>query len=631
MRSNKLTFVAALLGTVTIVAAIPVFGQDRPESILPPGFGEPDTAPKPARPAAPRATEPGDLTPNVSLYLPKKKASKSHQKQSVTTQVVGSSGAVKTVPGAPKDGEEIDPDAPVPIIVDIPAQSRRSTDVVGALEYGSGDMGLNAFQNVNGAYLTPIMNGTKLPLASRWASIFLRRALLSHAATPSDVNGADWAANRASMLVRMGESHAARLLVQAVDVDQYTPRMFDVGMDAAMASADPAMLCGMTEYVKTTAEEAKKDETRAMRWNLAKAMCSGLSGESAVANANLERARNKLGEDNIDALLPEKVVGSGLNTKRSVVIEWDNVKELTPWRFGLATATALPIPEKLFGTIGSEVRGWEALAPLLPPERRIIAADGAAELGVLSSAALVDVYSAKYDQVDAGQRAGKPFTNMRVAYAAPTNAERLTAMKALWLRSDNSSLARFSGLIATARAAARIQPSSEFEGDAPNLVASMLTAGLEPLAMRWLGVVKDSPSNGAWGLLAVAGQKPMSGITAGMIDDYGSSSAENASLKSRFLFAGLAALDRLPRDQIETMAERFEVPVGRKNKWTEALRMAAAARSPGSVAVLIAAGLQAKDWKDVPPMHLYHIVRALKMVGYDAEARMIAAEALMRV
>jgi hypothetical protein len=629
MRNRKSIALAVLLGSAAILAAIPVLGQERPESILPPGFGESDPAPKPA---PPRQTPADDLTPNVSLNVPKN--GNSAPKRKPHHSVSGQSAGTTISPSAAKPGspeEEFDPDAPMPIIVDIPAQLKRSTIVVGALANGSGNMGTGAFQNVNGAYLTPIMNGVKLPLVSRWASVFLRRALLSHSLTPNDVVGADWVATRASMLVRMGEAQNARLLVQAVDVDQFTPRLFDVAMDVAMASADPAMLCGMTEYVKTTAEEAKKDQAKVTRWNLAKAMCSGLSGESAVANANLERARDKLGEDNIDALLPEKVVGSGLNTKRSVVIEWDQVKELTAWRFGLATATALPIPEKLYATMGPEVRGWEALAPLLPPARRIIAADGAAELGVLSSAALVDIYSVRYDQTEAAERAGKPFANLRLAYAAATIPDRLVAMKALWTRPDANGQARFAGLIATARAAARIVPASDYESDAPNIVASILTAGLEPFASRWRAVIGDAPSNGAWGMLAVASQQSITGVTAGMIDDYGGSSTANPGLRARFLFAGLAALDRLPKDQIESMAERFDVPIGRKNKWTEALRLAAASNSPGSVAVLVAVGLQAKDWKDIPPMHLFHIVRALRAVGYDAEARMIAAEALMRV
>ena len=51
-------------------------------------------------------------------------------------------------------------------------------------------------------------------------------------------------------------------------------------------------------------------------------------------------------------------------------------------------------------------------------------------------------------------------------------------------------------------------------------------------------------------------------------------------------------------------------------------------RRPG--ALLAAAGMQG-EWDKIPPYHLYHIIRALHDVGLDAEARMIAAEALVRV
>jgi predicted MFS family arabinose efflux permease len=40
----------------------------------------------------------------------------------------------------------------------------------------------------------------------------------------------------------------------------------------------------------------------------------------------------------IDVLLAEKVIGSGGNSRRSVNILWEDVKELTTWRFGMATA-----------------------------------------------------------------------------------------------------------------------------------------------------------------------------------------------------------------------------------------------------------------------------------------------------
>ncbi len=40
------------------------------------------------------------------------------------------------------------------------------------------------------------------------------------------------------------------------------------------------------------------------------------------------------------------------------------------------------------------------------------------------------------------------------------------------------------------------------------------------------------------------------------------------------------------------------------------------------------AGLQAPSWSLVPANHLYYIVRSLRQVGLESEARMIAAEAV---
>jgi hypothetical protein len=59
--------------------------------------------------------------------------------------------------------------------------------------------------------------------------------------------------------------------------------------------------------------------------------------------------------------------------------------------------------------------------------------------------------------------------------------------------------------------------------------------------------------------------------------------------------------------------------------------MAAAARGErGTVALLCGVGLQARGWDGVPASHLYFITAALRRVGLDPYARMIAAEAMTR-
>ena len=92
------------------------------------------------------------------------------------------------------------------------------------------------------------------------------------------------------------------------------------------------------------------------------------------------------------------------------------------------------------------------------------------------------------------------------------------------------------------------------------------------------------------------------------------------------LVAGLAGLGRISMAQ----ASSSGFQPGPEDVWTQAIDRAAQAREPGTVALLAGVGLQTSGWEGVPPDYLFRIVRALRMVGMEFEARMIAAEAVAR-
>ena len=119
---------------------------------------------------------------------------------------------------------------------DLPPQARRSLDQVGLLAVEDGGFGSGAFGDADGRYLTTMMVRAKAPLASRWASILLRRALLSQSSIPANIDGADWVAHRAWLLVRMGEADNARALVQRVDADNFTPWLYEAAMQSSLAA-----------------------------------------------------------------------------------------------------------------------------------------------------------------------------------------------------------------------------------------------------------------------------------------------------------------------------------------------------------------------------------------------------------
>jgi len=605
---DRVSWIALAL-TAGVVAAIPAIGQDRPESILPPGFGDtPESAPA-RRPDSDAAKpKPGSEAPTATTAAP-----------SAATPSDIPTDSTQTADAT--DETANDAETPV-LLVDIPPQARRSTGVVGLLGATDGDMGHAAFANVRGQYLAKVMRHLNAPIASRWASIVLRRALLSKAETPSDVNGADWAAERAWLLVRMGEATSARSLVQAVDVDQYTPDLYTFGMQAALASADPAALCPMTEGADRTNRETS--------WTLARAICSAFSGESSLASAQLDRARSRRGDTNADVLLAEKVVGAASNTRRAVTINWDEIRHIDTWRYGMATSTGLEIPERLLQSVDPRVRAWRAQAPLLSYTSRLPDADRAAAMGILSSAALVDFYGAANDETDPAEQGNKLFDLLRDSYAADGDDNRVDALGSVWSFESLGEWQKYARSIVTARAAARIAPSEDFADQAAQIISSMLSAGLDTQAMRWSGIVRDKDLDEAWGLLAVASPRATGTVSESQIKDFGSASAQDGELRARMLFAGLAGLGRVPNGELQSMAESFSVPIGRQTKWSAALDEAVRLRSPGTVAVLCAVGLQARRWSDVPPDHLYRVVSALRHVGLEAEARMIAAEAISR-
>jgi hypothetical protein len=614
---NKSSIIALFAGAV-LLCAIPALSQDNPKSILPPGFGDPEPEPKPADD---KTQKPVDLLPDLSLKSPNSGSPSALPPRLTAT---GEAAVYPTKPLTDEEKEALALLTP-PVLQDLPPSARRSTASIGIIEAEDGGMGPAAFGRANGDYLSVLMRNLRAPIASRWASILLRRALVSKVDTPAGVTGADWAAERAWLLIRMGEADAARLMVQSVDVDQFTPKMFEVAMQASLANADPAGLCPLVE----SALEVSKEPA----WRAARAICSALAGESAQASAQIDGVRSKGPGRGIDGLLAEKVVGAGGNTRRAVVIEWDDVTTLTAWRYGLATSTGLAIPDRLMAATSPRVRAWQARAPLLPAPDRTASVEIAVSLGVLSSAALVDHYGVLGDATDPADANGKPFNMLRSAYVAQTSPQRLAAMRQLWDVQTQSEPTRYARLILTARAAGRMKPSEEAAEDIDRLIASMLSAGLDVQASRWANQVNDAsgdPAMRAWGLLAVGSPSKVVEWSLGRIRNYQSNAGKENVRRGEFMFAAMAGLGRIDAGDTESMAEDLAIPIGAQTRWTRALQRAVIANEPATVALLCAVGMQKQNFKDIPAVQLYHVVSALRRVGYANEARMIAAEALMR-
>ncbi len=581
--------------------------QQKPESILPPGFDQPVTpAPRPA--PAPRPSPRASVAPPAPAPAPSVAPTGSSTASPITVPLA----APVPAPVATDPATGLPIAAPAPPAATgqarytLPESSRRDLSMIGIVPLAERMMSPNAFGNADGRYVERLMRGTHAPIVSRWLSIALRRLLLQPIATPRNVNGADFAAERAWLLLRMGESVGARAMVQSVDPQDYTPKLYQVAMQAALATGDVGAMCPLAnDAVKVSSEPA---------WVLARAMCASMSSSPSAATPLMNQAKRVAG--GIDLALAQKIAGRGSN-KGDVVIEWQGVSTINAWRYGLAMAAGEEIPDALFAGTGPQMRYWQVLAPQETPVKRSQFADQAAGQGILSNLALVDLYGL----IDAGDDQGNPAngvaSDLRTAYTGATRDARLAALQGLWGQ-DNSGLAGYGRLVLTARAALRIPVAAKTDGS-DQLIAAMLTAGFDGPAARWRNAV--SRGSLGWALILVSEPDANAHYGSGEVSAF---SADTD--KQRMFAAGLAGLGKIDA----SVAESYGVDVQGDNDWTRAIDRAAAQGRPGEVLVLSAAGMQTPSWRGMPPAGLFHIVNALRVVGLGALARMVAAEAVTR-
>jgi hypothetical protein len=607
MTSKRLPLLFCLTaGVAALSLALPVLGQQGPESLLPPGFGDPPPPPPKVEPPKQDAAPSNNTAPRPSRSSGSRSSSSSSSSSSSTTSTTA------------KEAEKEEGDEEETVIrYDVPPTARRSLSQIGIISEASGGFPADAFGRTDGEFLSNVLRNTQGPLASRWGMITTRRLLASRTDTPDNVNGADWAAERSWLLLRMGDALVARQLVQQVDSDRFSKRLYEVAMPVFLANGDLSGMC-------PSADEAAR-QTEAPTWRMAIPICASLAGEQGRATSLLNQGRKKSWAKGVDLLLTEKAVGAGTNGRRAVSVKWDKVVSFNVWRHGLAVATGLEPPERLYDMLGRHIDGWRAQLPMVSSSTKVKVAPQAAALGAISNRAMVDIYATAFDDTELNDDLKSQAELLQKAYAGKGDAARVTAMRSLWGEAKNGD-ERHGMLVLTARAAATVAPASVEAADADQLIASMMTAGFDNQAVRWGDKVQQGSLG--WGILAAGAPGWQGEIDYGALDDFRDSDDSENYQKTALLAAAVGGLERSPLEAVNDMGESIDRNLTKQTDWSRAINAAAARGESGTVVLLAAAGLQARDWGRVPPHHLYHIVRALKSVGLEAEARMIAAEAV---
>ena len=501
---------------------------------------------------------------------------------------------------------------------DIPPAARRAMKRVGVIDEGEGGLPFWNLRKQDAGLVSALLQGNSGQMVSRWGHILLRRALSSRLDAPGGMNPADFAAMRASLLVRMGEGPAARALVQDVDTANFSPDLTQAALDSYIATADFTGICPVVALQGS----ARQDKP----WQVLQAVCDAFAGESSRSMASLDRLFYYGAMPRIDMLLAQKYAGAAGKARRAVTIEWNGVKDMTPWRYAMTLAVGLQPPAALMKDVGPAYAFTAATAPMVALDGRAGAADLAAGRGILSAAAMVDLYGQIYDEDADNDEWATRAARLRDAYVAESPSDRLSAMRDIW-GDDSDPLRLHSRQVLTAYAAARFPVDKAWADDAAPLIAAMLSAGLDANALRWAPVVAKGSEG--WALLALVAPNGGAADT-GAIDDFHKDDGSADMRKSRFLVAGLAGLGRLPLNTANDLAGKYGFRLDYASRWSQAIDKAAEYRNPALVALLAGLGMQGDGWERMTARNLYHIVSALNRVGLSAEARMIAAEAVAR-
>ena len=584
-----------LIGAAALAVAIPALAQNRdaPESLLPEGFGDPGSLPPP---------EPKQTAQPGNRQAPRAAPSPARADELINELT------------SPTEPDPLEAARPTNYF-SIPVGTSRPTDVVGLLEPGNFGLAPNAFGADGGAFRVALMRGLDAPLPSRWASILLRRALLSRLAAPAGVDPVDWVAERAWLLLRMGEADAARMLVQSVDDDVYTPRMIEVAVQAALATADPSGLCPFA---------GPAARAPASRPGCSPRRCApALEGEAARASALIDQARGQ-GGGGIDLALAEKVIGAGGETRRAAAVEWEAVPELNAWRFGLASAHRNGDP-------GAADGPRRAAHPGLVRAR---ADDGAGSAGRCGR----DGCGARRLFVARAGRSAQPDLRShrrrraRRYGRAPACARPGAPRARRPGRGDAAALGRDAG-----RAGA-LRPADPHRR----------RSGADRAGARLRRRAAQSDRGDAFGRARPrrrrAGRHRRSrGRPAGLGDARRRRRARRRSMPtgSRLMSSaepgrrGELLVAASPGSAGSTKPMRPASPATPASISRRATLEPGARRGGGGAparhgALLVAVGMQTGGWGGVPPRNLYRSLRALRAVGLEYEARMIAAEAIAR-
>jgi hypothetical protein len=489
------------------------------------------------------------------------------------------------------------------------------------------------------ALLPRIPVGTVSPAMQR----LTRRLLVSAAPVPAgQPTVPSLLGLRAERLAAAGDIAAAQELINLAPPQLDDPLI-------ARVQADGLLLAGDSNGACARIESEVAGGNNAPYWIKRLSFCRALNGEIAAARLAADLLR-ELGETGDDAFFT--LIGALSGDSRSAVV---SLIDPTALHLAMLRAAGQNIPADSVPGAGPAILRAIASAPNTELEVRLEAAEAAETVGALESSALAQIYSSVIfsaeeteNAITIAQESPGPRSNallFQVSEIQTVPTARAEALRAAWLVGRQNG-----GFMTSARvsqdALRSFDPEPDFAWFAGDAGLALLAAGDSELARRWFDMARDTASEqqpdaakavlDLWPLIQIAAQKQpipflpeiVGSWWIGQLDSPETRRLEKASL-------------------IYTLFEAFDYPVPAKDWFAlmdgplstgahipaaaalRGLRTATREGRMGETVIYALLILGDTGPAGVSPQTLDEVVRSLRAVGLDADARALAVEAVL--
>lgn len=508
-------------------------------------------------------------------------------------------------------------EAPKPKVRHAPAGPRLP---LGWLNPADGGLGADIWQGSSAKAVNGVLRSIRRPLASRWMDVLLRRALVSQADDPRGASAGDIAASRALALLRVGEAHAAKRIMDRLGVERFTRLAYFVAPPAQLLAGDIPALCPIT----VTGPAVYTDP----QWDLFGALCAALEGDAAQAALVLDDLREREAADPVEIQLADQVataVGGGGN--RGVNVDWPlgpdaETYRLTPYRLGMALAGRSDLPSVLRAHLGQAGYSWIARHAEAPVDLRFQASPHALLAGTLPLDDALSIWAQAAQANPDTLRADTAPARLRAIYVAPGARSKLAALRSFW--GEPGAPGRVVRLLLSARAVASVTPVETDE--APDMVRALAFGGAGRQALRW-GAAMGEGARRVWPILAALDPRaPRNGSAFGDWADTLGDSGDVARSKALAAAVVAATAPDPYGDAARALLERGDVSLA-PAPLSDVLSAAARRDRHGELIVRCARLFAVPT---VEPSNVHAALAALTRAGYREEAALIGAELLIR-